>query len=556
MFQLLWYIMLIPIHQAFCALEAPEQQTTQYLYRGPSFWPEEQDFVAERKKLSCEHLNSLFFKESSEKLTPDEIPVIAVVGSGGGYRAMIATTGFVRGLEEISVLPTATYIAGLSGSTWFLAPWILKNKSLLEFSHQLKKNVQECFELRHFNPTNIIKYLLGIEKKYKHKPTLCDGWGAALGSIFFKEESSPSDQSPAGSQYTLNSLREKLNPQKHPFPIFTAIFSKSKPYEWIEFTPYAVGSAFIDAQINSTMLGTYFFKGEPQLKAQALTLPYLLGLFGSAYAAEFGQSLDFALDQIEANLPESAVKKFKETFKYIQTPLQKVNQITYSFFNRSQQITQILWQKVWGKSNQSTLATSDIVTPAVQEKYRISPPIIPNFTRGLEPALFKDDYYYTLIDAGIDFNIPLPPLLERQVDLFIVFDSSSNTALLDTKNHALIGARTYATRKGYTLPALNSLEDIGIEPIEKRIKILIDNDDPQAPIIIYIPNTVSVTTAKFSYSGQEYDDLEQSAYQSTCLGEKLIKEAISKAIERKKKLKKTYEYATRHIPNSDNSSRE
>lgn len=47
-----------------------------------------------------------------------QVPVIAIVGSGGGFRAMVGFSGVMKGLYESGVLDCATYIAGLSGSTW------------------------------------------------------------------------------------------------------------------------------------------------------------------------------------------------------------------------------------------------------------------------------------------------------------------------------------------------------------------------------------------------------------------------------------------------------
>lgn len=51
-------------------------------------------------------------------LPPLQVPVIAVLGSGGGFRAMVGFAGVMKALYESGVLDCATYIAGLSGSTW------------------------------------------------------------------------------------------------------------------------------------------------------------------------------------------------------------------------------------------------------------------------------------------------------------------------------------------------------------------------------------------------------------------------------------------------------
>lgn len=47
-----------------------------------------------------------------------QVPVVAVLGSVGGFRAVVGFAGVMKALFESGVLDCATYIAGLSGSTW------------------------------------------------------------------------------------------------------------------------------------------------------------------------------------------------------------------------------------------------------------------------------------------------------------------------------------------------------------------------------------------------------------------------------------------------------
>lgn len=56
-----------------------------------------------------------------------KVPVIAIAGSGGGFRAMVGFSGVMKALFESGVLDCATYVAGLSGSTWlvFISPLLL-----------------------------------------------------------------------------------------------------------------------------------------------------------------------------------------------------------------------------------------------------------------------------------------------------------------------------------------------------------------------------------------------------------------------------------------------
>ena len=47
-----------------------------------------------------------------------QVPIVGVLGSGGGFRAMTCLSGAVKALQETGILDCATYISGLSGSSW------------------------------------------------------------------------------------------------------------------------------------------------------------------------------------------------------------------------------------------------------------------------------------------------------------------------------------------------------------------------------------------------------------------------------------------------------
>ena len=50
-----------------------------------------------------------------------QTPVVAMLGSGGGFRAMIALCGVFKALKDSGIFEMCMYIAGLSGSTWFVS---------------------------------------------------------------------------------------------------------------------------------------------------------------------------------------------------------------------------------------------------------------------------------------------------------------------------------------------------------------------------------------------------------------------------------------------------
>lgn len=62
----------------------------------------------------CENCSGVI----STLLCCTQVPTIAVLGSGGGYRATTGFSAACRALEELGLLDCVTYLTGLSGSAW------------------------------------------------------------------------------------------------------------------------------------------------------------------------------------------------------------------------------------------------------------------------------------------------------------------------------------------------------------------------------------------------------------------------------------------------------
>ncbi len=49
-----------------------------------------------------------------------QVPIIGLIGSGGGPRATIGYLGAFQGLQKLGVLDTAMYSSVISGSSWLV----------------------------------------------------------------------------------------------------------------------------------------------------------------------------------------------------------------------------------------------------------------------------------------------------------------------------------------------------------------------------------------------------------------------------------------------------
>ncbi|KAA8573354.1 hypothetical protein EYC84_003838 [Monilinia fructicola] len=89
---------------------------------------EEKQFLQNRK-LATRIALAKYLGLPEESVHPDDVPCIAMVGSGGGLRALVAGTGSMLAAAEDGLFDCVTYTAGVSGSCWLQS---LFNSSLGE----------------------------------------------------------------------------------------------------------------------------------------------------------------------------------------------------------------------------------------------------------------------------------------------------------------------------------------------------------------------------------------------------------------------------------------
>ncbi|KAK1160426.1 cytosolic phospholipase A2 zeta-like [Acipenser oxyrinchus oxyrinchus] len=81
-----------------------------------SLCQEETHFLELRRPLVAQALKKALGLKKD--LDPKQVPVVAVLGSGGGTRAMTSLYGSLLGLQDLGMLDCVTYLSGVSGSTW------------------------------------------------------------------------------------------------------------------------------------------------------------------------------------------------------------------------------------------------------------------------------------------------------------------------------------------------------------------------------------------------------------------------------------------------------
>lgn len=451
-------------------------------------------------------------------LQDNQVPRIALCLSGGGYRAMISSLGFLQGLGTLqkrsllgtikekfaalaayiglaffsifdvdapiinevfptnpinsSLLDATSYCATLSGSAWGMAGWMQSNMMPGDYLNHISPNLNSSLA-QDVSWSDLISTLKQrIESK--QPISLIDIYGIMLGQKLLCKigAENPGD-------FTIAMQAEKIETAAIPFPIFSALIGADVPRkEWAEFTPYEIGSEYQHAFIPTSLFGSSFKNGLLTHQTSPESLSFLLGLWGSAFCLNVPEFIAFLQRQFpEFNLSsETSVENFL-------TKLEIVLNIIFSLNPMTDTSTSLL-------------------------DYRPFAPKVSNWAYGMPGVPTSEHSRLTLVDAGIDFRIPIPPLLraQRAIDIIIIVDASDLAP-----GSALQSAQDYAKSHNVLFPPI----DYTI--INNPCSVHKDANNPKTPVVLYFPLVANPTyengwdprTASFAhYTNFQYTTAE------------------------------------------------
>ncbi|KAL5631524.1 hypothetical protein ACGC1H_007143 [Rhizoctonia solani] len=428
----------------------PEYEWEAEVRLGDELCMAERAFLRNRKRKMRAAFAELFgvaFHEIDER----DLPIVAIAGSGGGFRAMVNTSGALKGAQDTGIFDCISYVAGISGSCWALAMMysgVAGSPSPSEAQKHMRSRIQTPYlDISNFDiiitpPFN--KYLLS---GLLHKVT-APGWGnISLTDIYGTLLSSrllvPDDIKKLDHRcLSLHQFRRFIDDGSYPMPIMTAISRhlrqdlenkevETKKQErrsygptrrlklrreaealeakarwlWFEWSPYEVGCDELGAWIPSWALGRRFERGRNIERRPEISLTLLSGIFGSAFCA----SLQHYFLEVRPLLRD--------------LPLPIFNWLDNVLVENEKEF--------------------DVIHP-------VSPTGLPNFVKGLEdqlrygsPDAITEAETLRFMDAGAELNIPYYPLLRRGVDCIIALDASA-----DSQDLWFTRAEEYAARRG------------------------------------------------------------------------------------------------------------
>jgi phospholipase A2 len=217
----------------------PELDWDATVRRSSSIHPEERRFIEMRKhRISSQGVNALHHflnLPEDERAHPGDIPLIALGGSGGGYRAMYGFAAFMSASKKLGLWDCLTWTAGVSGSCWTLAAYYtIANHDISKLiGHYLSiaKELAHPMSLHAFNTvvrsSKGVCFLIGpLVRKVRSGIIglgVMDLYGTLTTTYQFLSRQPGARLSRATFQFSKVWTRSGIDQGIEPMPIFTAV---------------------------------------------------------------------------------------------------------------------------------------------------------------------------------------------------------------------------------------------------------------------------------------------------------------------------------------------
>ncbi|XP_015232132.1 PREDICTED: cytosolic phospholipase A2 [Cyprinodon variegatus] len=341
--------------------------------------------------------------------SPVEVPVIAIAGSGGGFRAMVGFSGVMKALFESGVLDCATYIAGLSGSTWSVFLYTLYDVTRMDIK------------------------LSEIQEKINQA------------------------QSPL-PLFTCLHVKPDVS---------ELMFA-----DWVEFSPYEIGMAKYGTFMTPDLFGSKFFMGSVVRKYEENPLHFLMGRLNVSFVCLTEQikpqhivgedSLDNDEEYRKGGTEnQEAEEEFSRTAQasWVQRMFTSLFSDS-SLFNTREGRAGKVHNFMLGLNLNTTIPFSpvpEIPFPESTPEEEVDAVTDPDeFDRIYEPLDVKSKKIH-VVDSGLTYNLPYPLILRQQrgVDLIISFDFSARPSDSSPPFKELLLAEKWARMNKLPFPKID-----------------------------------------------------------------------------------------------------
>ncbi|XP_073472590.1 cytosolic phospholipase A2 gamma-like [Aquarana catesbeiana] len=395
-------------------------------------------------------------------------PVIAVLGSGGGLRAMVGFLGTISKLAELNLLGTVTFISAISGSTWCMSSLYAKS-NWSDFSYMKDLENLLCERIKLKTDRDWSKPWEKIKEKFLGDSySLTDLWAYTF--VFFVINKINEEK--------LSSHKEICNIGEDPYPIYSAVrmhkIHENRSEAWFEFTPHKSGFPAYDCYIKTEHLGCRFRGGRLLEELPEHDLIYLQGLWGSAPGADW---VWMAIHELP--LVPSIPAKGKCLMLFCTYVLGDIDDILFYFII-------VLPEKSWSESIRGVYENAKVMKNIASCFVKWQWGTTNNFLYECKYKipdgcdLFHKERIH-LIDAGLEINTPYPLVLppHRKVDLILSFDFSAGDPFETLK-------RTAEYCKAHQIPFPVNTEESYEYPPTKSCYVF-EGDGHETPDVMHFP---------------------------------------------------------------------
>ncbi|PKU35966.1 cytosolic phospholipase a2 epsilon-like [Limosa lapponica baueri] len=441
---------------------------------------EEMTFLGKRKRYVASAMKNVFHLQ--QDLQDCEVPVVAIITTGGGLKSMTGLYGSLMALKKLNLLDCVTYISGLSGTTWTMANlyrdayWSQKDldSHIGEAQKQATKCKMGCFSMDRMKYYN---KQLCQRKEEGYRTSFIDLWGLMIEYLLNDGKDS----------HKLSDQQEALCDGQNPLPIYVSVcvrdnYSTNDFKEWVEFTPYEVGLLKYGAFVRTEHFGSEFFMGRLLKKLPESRICYLQGMWSSIFSVNLLQIW---------GLSHSSEDFWK---RWTQDRIEEVDEDPV-LPTRPHELRTRMYTPPGPLSSALRGALTDRFSVAQHHNFLKGYQLHNNYLENKHFCRWKDTVLDSrpnqlmqnpdqlgMIDAGFFINTSSAPLLrpQREVDviIFLSYTTGSHTSNLDKM------CKYYSEQK-IPFPKI-SLTDEDKKNL-KECYVFQDSDLPGCPIVIFLP---------------------------------------------------------------------
>uniref|UniRef100_A0A8D0GIJ3 Phospholipase A2 n=1 Tax=Sphenodon punctatus TaxID=8508 RepID=A0A8D0GIJ3_SPHPU len=441
---------------------------------------EEKAFMQKRKKVVAAALKRVLNLE--DDLQDDEVPVVAIMTTGGGTRALTAMYVHLLCFQQLDVLDCFSYVTGLSGTTWTMSNlyedpnW--SKKDLEVQLNDAQRHVMKNKFLNCFARERLTYYLKELYQRHQegHRISFTDLWGLIIEAMLHDGE----------NKHKLSDQQWAINEGQNPLPIYLSINVKNNVTdhdfrEWLEFTPYEVGLLKYGAFIRAEDFGSEFFMSRLMKKIPESRICFLEGIWSSVFSLNLMDAWFLAVDSEEFwhNWTRDKITDIEEETVQA-TRLNKINtRVVSPPDSLSSVFRDVMMFRPSGSEIHNFLKGFQMHNKYLENNFSTWKDCelddFPNQLTGAEDRL-------NLVDTAFVFQSSYPPLLrpERKVDVILHLNYSSGSQIKPLKE-----ASEYFSKQGIPFPQIIPIEEE--EETVKECYILGEKEGPETPLVLFFP---------------------------------------------------------------------